>query len=61
MAPYARIAADLGSTESAVKQAARELRHEFGNVLRHEVGITVTEAGQVDEKIRYLLGLLRGS
>ncbi len=59
--PYANIAADLGSTEGAVQQAALELRREFGDVLRHEVGLTVTDADQVDGEIRYLVGLLRQS
>ncbi|MCB1099087.1 MAG: sigma-70 family RNA polymerase sigma factor [Verrucomicrobiae bacterium] len=59
--PYAKIAADLGMTEGAVQQAALELRREFGNVLRQEIGATVTDESQVDGEIRYLLGLLRGS
>ncbi|MEM7147014.1 MAG: sigma-70 family RNA polymerase sigma factor [Verrucomicrobiota bacterium] len=59
-APYAKIAADLGTTEGAVQQAALELRREFGNVLRQEISRTVTDEGQVDGEIRYLLGLLRG-
>ena len=46
-------------SEGAVQQAALELRREFGNVLRHEIGLTVTDASQVDGEIRYLVGPLR--
>lgn len=57
--PYANIAAALGTTEGAVQQAALELRREFGNVLRQEIGLTVTDESQVDGEIRYLIELLR--
>lgn len=59
-APYHEIATSLGMSEGAVKQAALELRREFGLVLRAEVSRTVATAGQVDGEIRYLLQLLRG-
>lgn len=58
-AKYSEIAAELGSTEGAVKQAALELRREFGGVLREEIRRTVVDEDQVDGEIRYLLGLLR--
>ena len=44
-----------------VQQNALELRREFGNALRQEIGLTVTDESQVDGEIRYLLGLLRAS
>jgi RNA polymerase sigma-70 factor (ECF subfamily) len=59
VAKYQEIAADLGMTEGAVKQAASELRREFGVVLREEIRKTVAQESQVDGEIRYLLGLLR--
>ena len=46
-------------SESAVKQAALDLRREFGVTLRDEIRRTVTDEAQVDDEIRYLLGLLR--
>lgn len=61
VAKYQQIAYELGMTEGAVKQAATELRREFGVVLRGEVRKTVAEEGQVNGEIRYLLGLLRNS
>lgn len=58
-AKYLEIAADLGMSEGAVKQAALEMRREFGGVLRDEIRRTVVDEEQVDGEIRYLLGLLR--
>ncbi len=58
--PYQKIGSDLGISEGAVKQAALELRREFGIVLRREVRRTVTDEDQVDAEIRYLLSFLRG-
>lgn len=59
-AKYQEIAAALGMSESAVKQAALDLRREFGLTLRDEIRRTVADESQVDEEVRYLLGLLRG-
>jgi RNA polymerase sigma-70 factor (ECF subfamily) len=58
-AKYQEIAAALAMSEGAVKQAALELRREFGVTLRDEIRRTVTDEAQVDDEIRYLLGLLR--
>jgi RNA polymerase sigma-70 factor (ECF subfamily) len=58
-AKYGEIAAQLSMSEGAVKQAALELRREFGIVLRDEIRRTVTDESQVDEELRYLLKLLR--
>ncbi len=57
--PYQKIASDLDTTEGAIKQAALDLRREFGTVLREEVRRTVVGESQVDDEIRYLLSLLR--
>ena len=58
-AKYQEIAAALAMSESAVKQAALDLRREFGVTLRDEIRRTVTDEAQVDDEIRYLLELLR--
>jgi DNA-directed RNA polymerase specialized sigma24 family protein len=60
-AKYHEIATALGMSEGSVKQAALELRREFGTVLRDEIRRTVADETQIDGEIRYLLGLLRGS
>ena len=59
-AKYLEIATALGISEGAVKQAALEMRREFGTVLRDEIRRTVADEAQVDGEIRYPLGLLRG-
>ena len=59
-AKYQEIATTLAMSEGAVKQAALELRREFGTVIRDEIRRTVADEAQVDGEIRYLLGLLRG-
>ena len=59
-AKYLEIATALGMSEGAVKQAALEMRREFGTVLRDEIRRTVSDEAQIDGEIRYLLGLLRG-
>ena len=58
-AKYQEIATALTMSESAVKQAALDLRREFGVTLREEIRRTVTNEAQVDDEIRYLLRLLR--
>jgi DNA-directed RNA polymerase specialized sigma24 family protein len=58
---YQEIASALGMTEGAVRQAAGDLRREFGGVLRGEIRKTVTDEAQVDGEIRYLLHLMRNS
>jgi DNA-directed RNA polymerase specialized sigma24 family protein len=58
-AKYLEIATALGMSEGAVKQAALEMRREFGTVLRDEIRRTVADEAQIDGEIRYLLGLLR--
>ena len=59
-AKYLEVATTLGISEGAVKQAALEMRREFGTVLRDEIRRTVADEAQIEGEIRYLLGLLRG-
>ena len=57
-APYARLGAELGMTEDAVKKAAQRLRQRYREVLRELVAETVEEPGQVDDEIRALFAIL---
>ena len=57
---YREIVTALQMTEGAVKQAALDFRREFGTVLRDEIRRTVVDESQVDDEVRYLIGLLRG-
>ncbi len=51
---YATIAAELDTTEDAVRQAAHRLRKRYRELLREEVAQTIAEPGEVDDEIRSL-------
>ena len=53
------LAAELETTEDAVKTAAYRLRRQYGQALRTEIADTVTGRDEVDDEIRHLLGVLR--
>jgi RNA polymerase sigma-70 factor (ECF subfamily) len=57
--PYREVAADLGSTEAAVKMAIRRLRQRYGALLRDEIAQTVRDDADVDRELRSLLAALR--
>ena len=59
-APYARVAAELGMSESAVKVGVHRLRQRFGRALREVVGRTVSDPVDIDDEIRALLAALDG-
>jgi RNA polymerase sigma-70 factor (ECF subfamily) len=58
--PQAEIAAELGTTEGAIKQALRLLRRRYRELLRQEVAHTVATAGDVEDELRHLVAVLRG-
>ena len=57
---YAQVAAEFGLTESAVKSAAHRRRQRYGELVREEVAHTVDSPAEVDEELRYLIGVLSG-
>jgi RNA polymerase sigma factor (sigma-70 family) len=57
-APYSRVAADLGMTESAVKMAVHRLRRRYRHLLRARIAQTVGSAEQIDDEIRRLFAAL---
>jgi len=57
---YADIAARLDMSEAAVKVAVHRLRHRYRELLRAEIANTVANPGEVEDELRYLLGVLRG-
>jgi RNA polymerase sigma factor (sigma-70 family) len=57
--PQSEIAAQLGLTGGAVKQAVFRLRQRYQKLLRAEVANTVTTFGDVDQELRHLAGALR--
>jgi RNA polymerase sigma-70 factor (ECF subfamily) len=55
---YAAAAAQLGTTESALRMAASRLRHRFGQVLRETIAETASD-GVVDDELQFLLRALQ--
>jgi DNA-directed RNA polymerase specialized sigma24 family protein len=57
-APYSRVAAELGTTENAVKLAAHRLRIRYRELLVEEVASTVSGRADVDNELRELFATL---
>lgn len=55
----AEIAAELGMSENAVKQAIHRLRERYRQILREEIAQTVTAPGDVEDELRHLISVLR--
>ena len=55
---YAKVAAELGMTEGAVKVAAHRMRDRLGALIREEIGSTVAEPPQLEDEIRVLFSAL---
>jgi DNA-directed RNA polymerase specialized sigma24 family protein len=56
--PYARLAAELGTTEAAVQKAVYRLRRRYGALLREQIAATVADPDQVEGEIRDLFAAL---
>jgi RNA polymerase sigma factor (sigma-70 family) len=57
-APYAEIAARLGTSEGAVKVAVHRLRQRYRELLRAEIAHTVATPAEVEDEIRNLFAAL---
>lgn len=57
---YRAAAAQLGTSEGAIKVAVHRLRSRFGALLREEIEQTVVDPGHVDDEIRHLLEVIGG-
>ncbi len=57
-ASYADLAAELKTTEGALKMTVQRMRHRYRELLRDEIGQTVTNAGEIEDELRALLGAL---
>ena len=51
---YESVAAKLQIGQSAVKTLIHRLRKRHGQILREEVGRTVTDPGEIDDELRSL-------
>jgi RNA polymerase sigma-70 factor (ECF subfamily) len=57
----AQIGAQLGLSTGAVKQAVRRLRQRYRELLHEEVADTVATAADIDDEVRHLVAVLRGT
>jgi RNA polymerase sigma-70 factor (ECF subfamily) len=57
-APYAALAAELGTTEGALKMSVSRLRRRYGQLLRDEISQTVSDGEPVETELRALLAAL---
>jgi len=55
----AEIAAHLGMTENAVRQALYRFRHRYQILLREEISHTVAVASDIEDELRHLIAVLR--
>jgi len=55
----AEIAAELGMTENAVKQAFHRLRQRYRELLRDEIAQTVAAPGDAEDELRHFIAVLQ--
>ena len=55
----AEVAAELGTTENAVKQAFHRLRQRYRELLRDEIAQTVAVPGDVEDELRHFISVLQ--
>jgi RNA polymerase sigma-70 factor (ECF subfamily) len=53
------IAARLGITDNALRQAFHRFRHRYQLLLREEIGHTVTHPSEIEDELRHLIAVLR--
>jgi len=56
--PQAEIAATLGMTENAVRQAFYRFRQRYQALLREEIAHTVATPGDIEDELRHLISVL---
>jgi DNA-directed RNA polymerase specialized sigma24 family protein len=57
--PRAEIAAKLGMTDNALRQAFHRFRHHYQTLLREEIGHTVANPSEIEDELRHLITVLR--
>ena len=57
--PRTEIAAKLGMTDNALRQAFHRFRHRYQMLLREEIGQTVADASEIEDELRHLITVLR--
>ena len=57
---YAELAANLGTTEAALKMTVSRMRHRYGELLRTEIAQTVAGPEEIEDELRALFAALSG-
>jgi RNA polymerase sigma-70 factor (ECF subfamily) len=57
--PQKNIAAQLGMTENAVRQAFYRFRQRYQSLLREEIAHTVATPGDIEDELRHLIAIVR--
>ena len=57
-APYAALAAEMGTTEGALKVSIHRLRKRYRELFRREIAATVANPADVDQELRFLAAAL---
>jgi RNA polymerase sigma-70 factor (ECF subfamily) len=55
----AQIAAQLGMTDNALRQAFHRFRHRYQILLREEIAHTVADVNEIEDELRHLIAVLR--
>jgi len=55
---YGELAVAFGMKQAAVRMATHRLRRRYGQLLRAEIAATVSSPEEIDEELRYLIGLV---
>ena len=55
----AEIAAQLGMTENAIRQAFHRFRQRYQSLLREEIAHTVATPGDIEDELRHLIAVVR--
>jgi DNA-directed RNA polymerase specialized sigma24 family protein len=58
---YAQTAAELGTSEGAIKVAVHRLRRSFRDLVRDEIAQTVSSPAEVEDELRHLWSAVAGS
>ena len=54
-----QVAAKLGMTDNALRQAFHRFRHRYQTLLREEISQTVADASEIEHELRHLIAVLR--
>jgi RNA polymerase sigma factor (sigma-70 family) len=57
--PQKDVAAQLGMTENAVRQAFYRFRQRYQSLLREEIAHTVATPGDIEDELRHLIAIIR--